>query len=172
MKSNVMTAAILFVGAMVAFSAENKNSSAARRNTRYYFDLGPSQIDVSAYPKIQQKNYALFAQTCSRCHTLARPINAPIVTEKGWRRYLRRMHAYSKNSPVKLTQPEINSILSFLVYDAKIRKVGQRKQFLAQTAVLKVKFAQFKKQHLLLEQKKNAKEVGRSYFYSGPSPQP
>jgi len=35
-----------------------------------------------------------------------------------------------------------------------------------------VKFAQFKKQHLLLEQKKNAKEVGRSYFYSGPSPQP
>jgi len=170
MKSSLAALSMLFL-ATIAFSAGNKSSS-ERRNTRYYFDLGPAQIDVSGYPEIQQKNYALFAQTCSQCHTLARPINAPIVTEKGWRRYLRRMHVYSRNSPVKLTQSEINSILSFLVYDAKIRKVKDRRQFLAQSATLKVKFAKFEKKRLLLENKKNEKEEGRSYFYSGPSPQP
>ena len=140
---------------------------------RFYYDLGPSQIDVSAYPKVQQENYKVFAQTCSQCHTLARPINSPMISRRDWSRYIGRMTVNSKNAPVKpITKSERDSILSFLVYDAKIRKVDYRAKFTAQTASLKKQFAQFKKARLRQEQKKNANRQSRSYFYSGPSPRP
>ena len=39
-------------------------------------DDGPNFIDVSSYPAKMQEYYVLFAKKCSRCHTLARPINS------------------------------------------------------------------------------------------------
>src|SRR5208282_2996823 len=63
---------------------------------RFYYDLGPAEVDVSSYPKKQQENYRVFAETCFQCHTLARPINSPIVERKDWRRYVQRMHGKTK----------------------------------------------------------------------------
>ena len=38
-------------------------------------DKGPDKIDVSAYPAPQQAAYKVFSAKCSKCHTIARPLN-------------------------------------------------------------------------------------------------
>ena len=39
-----------------------------------------------------QKNYTMFMNLCGKCHTTARPLNAPIVTRAQWNRFVHRMH--------------------------------------------------------------------------------
>ena len=53
-------------------------------------DVGPSKLDVSGYPPEQQSRYPMFAAKCSKCHPLARPINATFDPPE-WKRYLKRM---------------------------------------------------------------------------------
>lgn len=60
-------------------------------------DLGPDTIDVTAYPVSQQENYALFVKKCSLCHTLARPINSPLVDASTWTRFVKRMHGKNRD---------------------------------------------------------------------------
>ena len=49
-------------------------------------DKGPDKIDVSAYPAPMQAAYKVFATKCSKCHTIARPINT-MMTRAEWERY-------------------------------------------------------------------------------------
>lgn len=53
-------------------------------------DTGPDRIDVSSFPPEMQQRYLVFAEKCSKCHTLARPINAQL---KGgdWKNYIKKM---------------------------------------------------------------------------------
>jgi hypothetical protein len=112
-------------------------------NARFYFDLGSDTIDVSSYPKQQQKNYKVFAKTCSQCHALARPINAPVIARKDWRRFIDRMHFNAKVRPwAKLPQKDTQQILDFLTYDARVRKVHGKAQFEAETKRLQSLFAE------------------------------
>ena len=53
-------------------------------------DKGPDKINVSSYPADQQKNYKVFSDKCSKCHTIARPINTT-MTKAEWERYVKRM---------------------------------------------------------------------------------
>jgi hypothetical protein len=53
-------------------------------------DSGPGHLDVSRYPAQQQKYYEIFAAKCSKCHPLARPINARF-NATDWKRYMKRM---------------------------------------------------------------------------------
>ena len=53
-------------------------------------DSGPDRIDVSGYPSPQQKAYAVYASKCSKCHPLARSINARF-NSTDWKRYMKRM---------------------------------------------------------------------------------
>ena len=55
---------------------------------------------------------------CSRCHTLARPLNADITEFEHWKAYVRRMrhHAGSGISP-----QDAKTILVFLKYYAQQR---------------------------------------------------
>jgi hypothetical protein len=53
-------------------------------------DSGPDHIDVSSYPTAQQKTYALYAVKCSKCHPLARSVNARF-NSTDWKRYMKRM---------------------------------------------------------------------------------
>src|SRR3990172_9822175 len=73
--------------------------SAEQFEARFYYDLGAAEIDISSYPKKQQDGYAVFARTCSQCHTLARPINAPFAVRKDWERYIQRMHIRTESRP-------------------------------------------------------------------------
>ncbi len=80
-------------------------------------DLGPAWIDVSAYPPAQQKAYALFAQRCCKCHTLARPVNSTLKPED-WDAYVQRM---SRKPGSGISPADAGVIRDFLVFDGTRR---------------------------------------------------
>ncbi len=86
-------------------------------------DRGPDKIDgkvLATYPKEMQRIYnELFSKRCSRCHTLARPINVTLIPSE-WEVYVKRM----MRKPGSGIKPqEAKQIWEFLVYDtAKRRK--------------------------------------------------
>jgi hypothetical protein len=53
-------------------------------------DSGPDRIDVRDYPGEQQKEYAVYAAKCVKCHPLSRSVNAH-YSAGDWKRYLKRM---------------------------------------------------------------------------------
>ncbi len=111
----------------------------------FYYDLGPDSIDVSAYPKAKRDEYAVFTHVCSQCHTLSRPINAPVITRRDWSHFIKRMHGRTRlTAGAKITPVEARQVLDFLVFDARVRKVERRGAFLAQAKRLKEEFVQAK----------------------------
>src|ERR1017187_10004149 len=53
-------------------------------------DKGPDKIDVGAYPAAQQAAYKVFSTKCSKCHTIALPLNTMRRPDE-WSRYVKRM---------------------------------------------------------------------------------
>ncbi len=88
-------------------------------------DKGPDKIDVSAYPAPQQAAYKVFATKCSKCHTIARPINTMMKTDE-WSRYVKRM-MHKPNSGISDTQGK--QIFEFITYDQAQRKDKNPKAF-------------------------------------------
>jgi hypothetical protein len=70
-------------------------------------------IDVSTYPQDIQDAYQVFAVRCSRCHTLARPLNARITDAQHWVRYVTRMR---RNPTSGINEKNAQVILHFLLY--------------------------------------------------------
>jgi hypothetical protein len=70
-------------------------------------------VDVSSYPPDIQRAYRVFALRCSRCHTLARPLNARIYDAQHWVRYVARMRR-QPGSGIDERNGEL--ILKFLLY--------------------------------------------------------
>lgn len=81
-------------------------------------DKGPETIDVSKYPPELQKTYGLFRTKCSKCHTIARPINTT-MSRAEWERYVKRM-MHKPNSGI--SGGDGKRIFEFLVYDQQVRK--------------------------------------------------
>jgi len=82
-------------------------------------DKGPKTIDVSKYPKDMQGIYKnLFLKKCSKCHTVARPINTS-KTDKEWTEYIQKMRK-KPNSGVDAKSAEL--ITKFVIYDQHQRK--------------------------------------------------
>ena len=48
-------------------------------------------IDPSTLPENVRPDYAVFAQRCSKCHSLARPLNSGIDDDGYWAMYVARM---------------------------------------------------------------------------------
>jgi hypothetical protein len=48
-------------------------------------------MDLSAVPPDEQADYGVFAQRCSKCHSLARPLNSGITDDGYWRIYVEKM---------------------------------------------------------------------------------
>jgi hypothetical protein len=71
------------------------------------------RVDVSSYPPDIQAAYRVFAVRCSRCHTLARPLNARITDPQHWIRYVTRMRR-QPGSGIDRSNADI--ILRFLLY--------------------------------------------------------
>ena len=81
-------------------------------------DKGPDKIDVSSYPADQQKGYKVFVEKCSKCHTIARPVNTT-MTQPEWSRYVKRM-MHKPNSGISDSQGK--AIYEFLAIDQQTRK--------------------------------------------------
>ena len=147
---------------------ETGDASLTKVSDLYPNDMGPAEIDVSAYPKEHQKAYRTFTFKCAACHTIARPINsqflelteeemakarkddAEIFLDKNitmpdaliWNRYVKRMMSKA-GCPVK--KEDGRPIWEFLVYDSKVRKTGENgKEFRKMRANL---LSDFKKNH-------------------------
>jgi len=88
-------------------------------------DKGPDKIDVSAYPAPMQTAYKLFSTKCSKCHTIARPINTMMKRDE-WERYVKRM-MHKPNSGINDNQGK--QIFDFVVYDQTERKDKNPKAF-------------------------------------------
>jgi cytochrome c5 len=88
-------------------------------------DKGPDKIDVGAYPAPQQASYKVFATKCSKCHTIARPINTMMKRDE-WERYVKRM-MHKPNSGISDAQGK--QIFEFLVFDQTERKDKNPKGF-------------------------------------------
>lgn len=157
-----MKATLTFAASVLLLVSASAAARAAeeKQAPRFYYDLGPDSIDVSAYPEVQRAEYPLFTKTCARCHTLARPINSPYVTREDWGRFVHRMH--DKTTVVRGTAfgpRDRNAIIDFLAYDAKVRKVDGKREFGAQTERLKSEFEAWKTQHAKAQQAADRKKV-------------
>jgi transglutaminase-like putative cysteine protease len=80
-------------------------------------DLGLAFIDINSYPQEYQTLYPLFAQKCSKCHTLARPINSSMTGDEWWA-YVSRM---SRKPGSGISPSNAEKIFDFLAYDSQIR---------------------------------------------------
>ncbi len=100
-KSFAGAATLLFLACAAASCAD---AHATRRGDR---------VDVSSYPAEIQAAYAVFAQRCSRCHTLARPLNAHLEDPEHWVRYVTRMRRQPGSG---INQDNAEIILRFLLF--------------------------------------------------------
>lgn len=84
----------------------------------YPADEGPNFIDVTAYSPKMQETYELFTRKCSRCHTVARPINSNLPAS-AWREYVYKM---MRKPGSGLTPKTAEEIIKFLIYDSEHRE--------------------------------------------------
>jgi hypothetical protein len=71
--------------------------------------------EVSALPPPVAESYQLFASRCSRCHTLARPLDARITDRAHWRAYVERMR---KTPGSGISERDASEIMIFLGHRA------------------------------------------------------
>ena len=72
-------------------------------------------LDTSKMPENIRADYALFANRCSKCHSLARPLTSNITDDEQWVLYVNRMRR-QPGSGISRTDQE--GILRFLKYYA------------------------------------------------------
>jgi hypothetical protein len=75
-------------------------------------DFGPGTIDVSRYPPEQKKNYEMYAAKCSKCHPLARSVNARFSAQE-WKKYMKRMIRRPNSG---INEEQAASVYDFLKY--------------------------------------------------------
>jgi hypothetical protein len=120
MRIQLLSIAILGAAACVGIAQEQSKINLPQ-------DKGPDKIDVSKYPPEMQSAYKLFSSKCSKCHTIARPINTKMLRPE-WERYVKRM-MHKPNSGISDKQGK--EIFDFLVYDQVNRKDKNPSAFFA-----------------------------------------
>ena len=68
-------------------------------------------MDTAGVPQEEQADYAVFAQRCSKCHSLARPLNSGITDDGYWRMYVEKMRRQPGSG---ITENDTVPILRFL----------------------------------------------------------
>ncbi len=117
MKNRTKMNVTAFAFGLLAALTWAASASHAEKPVYSKWDTGPRTIDISHYPLIQQKRYKLFAAKCSRCHTLARAINAP-YTAPEWLGPVKKMAMKPGSGINKAAAKEI---IAFLEYHASLR---------------------------------------------------
>jgi len=109
--------AFALTGVVVAFAADQLDAETKARVER--FEKGPATVDVSKYPQAIQDDYQVFAEKCTQCHKLSRPINSDYALPAEWDRYVKRM-MHKPGSGIGFSEGK--KIYDFLVYDSSVRK--------------------------------------------------
>lgn len=74
---------------------------------------------LATVPPELREDYALFAQRCSKCHSLARVLNNGEHDEKYWARYVTRMRRQPSSGIAPQDEPPILRFLNY--YSAQLR---------------------------------------------------
>ena len=83
-------------------------------------------LEPSSLPAAVRSDYAVFAQRCSKCHSLARPLNSGITDDNYWVLYVARMRRQPASG---ITQEDAGPILRFLnYYSLEQRKKGEKNE--------------------------------------------
>jgi hypothetical protein len=69
--------------------------------------------DTANLPEGVRADYAVFAQRCSKCHSLSRPLNSGIVDDEYWAMYVARMRRQPESG---ISPDDARTILRFLHY--------------------------------------------------------
>ena len=109
--------ALALIGVVVVFADDQLDAETKARVER--FEKGPATVDVSKYPQGIQDNYQVFAEKCTQCHKLSRPINSDYALPAEWERYVKRM-MHKPGSGIGSSEGK--KIFDFLVYDSSVRK--------------------------------------------------
>jgi hypothetical protein len=78
-------------------------------------------LEPSTLPTEVRADYAVFAQRCSKCHSLARPLNSGISDENYWAMYVARMRRQPGSGISPDDAPRILRFLHFYSLD-QLRK--------------------------------------------------
>jgi hypothetical protein len=78
-------------------------------------------VDLQSVPPDLRGDYALFAQRCSKCHSLARPLNSGITNDEFWRLYVERMRRQPGSG---ISEGDTYYILRFLHWYSTSRQAG------------------------------------------------
>ena len=78
-------------------------------------------LDASAVAPEERADYALYAERCSKCHSLARSLNSGITDDGFWRMYVERMRRQPGSG---ITQEDTVPILRFLHWYSQKQKGG------------------------------------------------
>ena len=86
---------------------------------------GSDEVDTARVPSELRDDYAIFAQRCSKCHSLARPLTSGIDDDDYWRRYVERMRRQPASG---ISEADEAPILRFLHYfsEEQKNKKGER----------------------------------------------
>ena len=76
-------------------------------------DARSETIDPATLPQEVRADYEVFAQRCSKCHSLARPLNSGIVDDDYWAMYVARMRRQPASG---ISVEDSKVILRFLHY--------------------------------------------------------
>ena len=113
----ILLSAVALTGIVRTVGARGQEEPVDPRILAY--DKGPAKIDVSKYPPEMKAAYKVFTDRCSKCHTIARPINCDFALDDEWERYVKRM--MNKGGSI-ISAADGKQIYDFLVYDSKTRK--------------------------------------------------
>lgn len=82
-------------------------------------------LDPATLPQEVRADYEVFAQRCSKCHSLARPLNSGITDDGYWAMYVARMRRQPASG---ISVEDGRVILRFLHYYSleELRKKGAR----------------------------------------------
>lgn len=89
------------------FCATLAGCSGSAVNTR------PDGLDPETLPVALRDDYEVFAQRCSRCHSLSRPLSAGFNDMDHWRNYVARMRRQPSSG---ISPADEGRILAFLEY--------------------------------------------------------
>jgi hypothetical protein len=76
-------------------------------------------LDPSTLPAEVRADYAVFAQRCSKCHSLARPLSSGITDEAYWALYVARMRRQPGSGISPDDEPKILRFLHYYSLDQK-----------------------------------------------------
>lgn len=96
----------------------------------------PDGLDPETLPPELRDDYEVFAQRCSRCHSLARPLTAGFNDMDQWRNYVARMRRQPSSGISPQDEVQVLAFLEYFTAQRRSRASGSSESAPAPTVVV------------------------------------